>query len=208
MSFNRLNYDTGTYKQDLNQSIGPGVYALKKPPVKNQCRIHNDAIKIQSCSGYNHDKIIDIDSELLGLNRRCSRNPSKQYQPSSINLVCKGIETKHINQHIRLVDDCVTQSEDTRLSNPPCTMRETEINRFDWLSTNPQDQIEIPFTHNISNRILVKDNHRPIIPNPISSIPLLPKQTGICSEKIKDVYANNTDPQSTIWKCQNITSSC
>ena len=54
----------------------------------------------------------------------------------------------------------------------------------------------------------IQDIAKSTTANPISSIPLLPKQTGICSEKIKDVYANNTDPQSTIWKCQNITSSC
>ena len=32
MSFNRLNYDTCTYKQNLYQSVGPGEYRLTEPP--------------------------------------------------------------------------------------------------------------------------------------------------------------------------------
>ena len=210
MSFNRLNYDTGTYKQELNQSIAPGIYALNKPTVKNNCSLHNHttAVKIQKFSGYNHDKMIDIDSELLGLYRKNSRNPKKKYHPDSIHLVSNGINKDCINRNVQLLEDCIKHPEDTRLSNPPCTMRETEINRFEWLSTNPQDKIHIPFTHNICNRTLVKDNHRPIIPTPISSIPVLPKQKGLCSESIKKVYANNTSPLSTYWKCTNMDSTC
>ena len=33
MSFNRLNYDTCSYKQVLAESIGPGEYQLGKPDV-------------------------------------------------------------------------------------------------------------------------------------------------------------------------------
>ena len=32
MSFNRLNYDTCAYKQNLYQSVGPGEYRLTEPP--------------------------------------------------------------------------------------------------------------------------------------------------------------------------------
>ena len=39
----------------------------------------------------------------------------------------------------------------------------------------PQDRVEIPFDWNISTRIVVKDNHRPCIPNPVDPTPLLPK---------------------------------
>lgn len=199
MSFNRLNYDTGTYKKDLNQSIGPGIYVLAKPKVNSICDKNN---RRKKCLQGN---FIDIDSELQGLNRKNTNNPSKKYRPKSTNLVCNGIDDA-LGLGADFLDDCIIQPEDTRLSNPPCTMRETEINRFDWLSSNPQSMCEIPFTHNISNRILVKDNHRPIIPNPISSIPVLPKQKGLTSETIKNVYANNTSPPSTYWKrcCSSI----
>ena len=31
MSFNKLNYDTCSYKQELSESIGPGEYQLTTP---------------------------------------------------------------------------------------------------------------------------------------------------------------------------------
>ena len=57
--------------------------------------------------------------------------------------------------------------EDTRLSNPPCTLRGTGWNRWEWLCQDPQEELR-PFDFNISNRIAAKDAHRPCIPIPIS----------------------------------------
>ena len=54
--------------------------------------------------------------------------------------------------------DCFTSSEDTRLSNPPSTLRGTGINRWEWLCKNPQTDIEEPFDYQISSRILSKIN--------------------------------------------------
>ena len=33
MSFNRLNYDTCAYKHNLAETVGPGEYQLKTPPI-------------------------------------------------------------------------------------------------------------------------------------------------------------------------------
>ena len=49
MSFNRLNYDTGAYKQDINQSVGPGMYRLEEPGVAcgNQCYPYPPSVRLQ-----------------------------------------------------------------------------------------------------------------------------------------------------------------
>ena len=48
-------------------------------------------------------------------------------------------------------------------------------NRWEWLCLDPQEKVLIPFDHNINNRIIVKDNHRPIIPKPLDQSLALPK---------------------------------
>ena len=55
--------------------------------------------------------------------------------------------------------------EDTRLSNPPSTLRGTGVNRFQSLCFNPQEKIFFPGSYQNSTRLIVKDNHRACIPD-------------------------------------------
>ena len=64
--------------------------------------------------------------------------------------------------------------ENTRLSNPSCNLRGTGFNRWEWLCNNPQERVLIPFDVNVSNRLVVKDNHRPVIPTLIDQTSILP----------------------------------
>jgi hypothetical protein len=41
-------------------------------------------------------------------------------------------------------------TDDSRLSNPPCNLRGTGWNRWEWLCLNPQERVEIPFDWNIT----------------------------------------------------------
>ena len=224
MSFNRLNYDTGSYKQELNQSVGPGNYAINKPPISCEaCYPENPALRLQH-RGDSVDKgqfMIDIDSELLGLFRKNSKNPKKHYIPCCDGSTCtsgqpcgdgvrescrsnKGQPKRGqmANDHKKLKHwkECMIPAEDTRLSNPPCSLRGTGWNRWEWLCLNPQDRVEIPFDWNISNRLLVKDNHRPVIPHPISPEPALPKETQLPCETTHKTCGNFTQPPSVHWQ--------
>ena len=62
---------------------------------------------------------------------------------------------------------CMPTEEDTRLSNPPCTLRGTGVNRFDPLCWNPQDRAVEPWRYRdgTAYRLVVKDNHRPCLPS-------------------------------------------
>jgi hypothetical protein len=46
------------------------------------------------------------------------------------------------------------------MSNPPCTLRGTGINRWEWLCTDPQTTALEPYQRCVNYRTIVKDNHR------------------------------------------------
>jgi hypothetical protein len=87
-----------------------------------------------------------------------------------------------------LVDfpSCSFNTEDTRLSNPPATLRGTGINRFQPLGLNPQAKIFFPGEYHTSTRLVFRDNHRPCIPSlkVISEPPLPPAKRLPCHKTV------------------------
>ena len=165
---NRLNYDTCTYQHNLKQSIGPGEYVVGAPRVECLSCFNPDprtTITGPNSFGNSIDRpLVDIDSELIGINRKASNCPLDKYIP----------QTKPYATLSKIRDCRSTSTEDTRLSNPPCTLRDSGWNRWEWLCNNPQDKALITFDYIINNRTIVKDNHRPCIPTPINQYQLLP----------------------------------
>ena len=168
MSFNRLDYDTCAYKQELSESIGPGEYLLGTPHISCEDCFTKDPQLIMQRAGASVAKnvpMIDIDSELMNITRKLSDCSSNDFIP-------KFNEKGEIDNSLEVVDfkDCgIPTIENTRLSNPSCNLRGTGWNRWEWLCNNPQE-----FDNNISNRLVVKDNHRPVIPKLIDQAPILP----------------------------------
>lgn len=199
MSFNRLNYDDCTYKHMLKETIGPGDYMLGTPRVDcDECYFPSpDVILNRNGAAVCVKDIIDVDSELMGITRKKSKCPSENYLPT---------ETPYCKT--RMPKDCLGLTrEDTRLSNPPCTLRGTGWNRWEWLCTNPQERVLIPFDYNISNRLVVKDNHRPCIPKPLDQTNSLPPRENDnikydYSSKYKEPYLDVVSPQ--LGTCENI----
>lgn len=164
MSFNRLPYDSCSYLYELNESIKVGEYHLNTPRNESDCFYPNPSIALNKYGASVCDKdIIDVDSELMGLNVKATKCPSKKYNPT--NKFCNLIHMKDCDE---------LSSEETRMSNPPCTLRGTGWNRWEWLCENPQDKALLPFETMVNNRMVVKDNHRPCIPTPMSAEALLP----------------------------------
>jgi len=224
MSFNRLNYDTGTYTQNINQSVGPGVYKLQEPSIScNQCYPYPPTVRLQK-QGNSIDKsrfLVDIDSELLGLHKKYSKDPSKNYVPCCPENVCTSGEIcgqgvigqckdrkkgeRSMDNNLRHWPDCFIPEESTRISNPSCNLRGTGWNRWEWLCTDPQERIEMPFDYNISNRLIVKDNHRACIPNPIDVDPSLPLGGQMPCDSTKSTCGVPTNPPSVHWRpCNQI----
>jgi len=175
MSFNRLDYDKCSYKQEISESIGPGEYQLNTPFISCDDCYNRDPQIIMQRSGASVAKnmpMIDVDSELININRKLSNCSNDSFIP-------KFNKEGEIDNSIETTDfkNCnMPTTENTRLSNPSCNLRGTGWNRWEWLCQDPQERVEIPFDNNVSNRLLFKDNHRPLIPNLIDQSGFLPPQ--------------------------------
>ena len=167
-ALNNMRYDAGTYQTDLRQSVGPGAYVLGTPV--QHCapcfacdpRANNGTSGGAACA--DGAALVDVDSDLQGLTRRATRNPAGKYQAGTA-AACT----------LRGVDDCGSVTvEDTRLNNPPCTLRGTGWNRWEWLCRNPQERALLPFDTMVDTSIVVKDNHRPHVARPIDQTLAMP----------------------------------
>ncbi len=215
MSFTRPSQDTCSYRHELAQTIGPGEYQLAKPYPCNPCFVSDPHIRMQrfGASLSKNTSMIDIDSEMLGITRKFSKCPELKYIPK-----CKtdqyGGATPggYITKNNSAVDvdctlmhfpdqNCFEPVEDTRLSNPPATLRCTGINRWEWLCRNPQERVLMPFDNNINYRLVVKDNHRPCIPNPLDQTIGLPKPSNdpLCTSMTVPTCATPMGPPAVHW---------
>jgi hypothetical protein len=172
----RLKYDNNSYQEQLERSVFPGAYQINTP--YNDCNdcaqiVPNDPfIRYQnygqtSCS---MKKAIDDNSELYGLNYKNSKCNKDAYKPNTyISTGCKPKTTEDIRT-------CSTPTESCRLSNPPCTLKETGINRFDPLCWNPQDKAIESFDRiGVNYRMVAKDNHIPLIEKPEKQDKFIPQ---------------------------------
>ena len=199
MSFNRLPYDNCSYNQTLLESEGPGAYHLMTPAnVSQMCLADDPHIRAQYM-GSRHvpgTSLIDVDSELMNITRPASECPSQKYvphpnastfcsAPNTHNMTAtdtipanraEGFQSTPTGNHVNF-SNCFTPTESTRLSNPPCTLRGTGWNRWEWLCKNPQDRVEVPFDHMIDSVLMAKDNHRPLLPKPMDQTLALPTAT-------------------------------
>lgn len=223
MSFNRNKYDMCSYKYQLAESAGSGIYQLTRP--NNVCEpcLPNDPRIVAQTQGVSISKntsLIDIDSELIGIGRNLSDCPDRKYIPnqtSSFNCGAQTGTTKNgcsktdklciDNTQVLNFGDCFTPTEDTRLSNPPSTLRGTGWNRWEWLPADPQDRVTEPFDFQINTKILSKDNHRPCVPSPLSQESTFPTPNNqpIC-ETIVPVCHVPTMPPSVHWQREDVIS--
>jgi len=173
----RLIYDADAYRQALEESTGPGNYWMSTPTQYCQdCFPSDPRLRIQKAGQTRCESMpfIDVDSELLGLTRRASHARANHAVPPT--------EAGFPRCQLGVVRECDPDrsSEDTRLSNPPCTLRGTDngFNRWQWLCKDPQAHVEMPFDTLINSRIVAKDNHRPLLPTPMVERALPPQRGG------------------------------
>ena len=223
MSWNRSNFDVCSYKYQLAETIGPGVYQLVRPDNQSIPVLPKDPRFIAQSSGVSISKntsLIDIDSELIGISRNLSDCPDRKYMPDGNASFHCGAQTGKVRNGCRPGDKvCVDNSnvlnfadnslytEDTRLSNPPCTLRGTGTNRWQFLNSDPQERVTIEFDYQINTKILSKDTHRPCLANPIDQYNVYPKPNNVpICETIVPVCTAPTMPPSVSWQRENLIS--
>jgi hypothetical protein len=95
MSSNRLIYDNCAYCQKLKQSVGPNNYMMYEGKYINnhQCRMMLGQVGGNEVSLYNGN-MVDLESDLLGINRPASLCNATKYHPKCKN--CSQCKTSGI----------------------------------------------------------------------------------------------------------------
>lgn len=195
MTSTSLGSDGCSYKEQLRRSVGPGMYMLGTP--NNDVLPCSQEVPADPYMRFQHwgagtcapGSAVDDSSELLGLRYLNSKCSADAYAPGKYST--KGICNVPGNTDPRV---CMPPTEDTRLSNPPCTLKSTGINRWEWLCYDPQDKAIIPFEWNTSYRIIAKDNHVPCLATPLNQDAVHPNP-------------RSTQPASIDW-ANNFTQNC
>lgn len=180
MASTSLATDTCTYQEKLRRSIGPGMYMLGTPGADcvQPCSKDIPADPYLRYQAWGPGtcvpgSAVNDGSELLGLNYKSSKCSADAYMPGKYNT--QGTCFAGARGKEKSPRECSAPSENTRLSNPPCTLRATGWNRWEWLCWDPQERATIPFDWNVSYRIVSKDNHVPCIETPLDQGDFMPK---------------------------------
>jgi len=149
MSFTRFYYDDCRTKKQLQQSTGPGRWALNVPGNGDSpCYIEDPQIIMQKWGANIWTNCVNLESELLGVNKPLSKDclikdNYQQYKVSS-----KPINYPNCNNVF---------TEQPRAIMPAWTARDLE--QVDWYypPLNPQENTCMSFQNNLNTRILEKD---------------------------------------------------
>ena len=192
-TFERQIYDVPAYEAAIRQSTGPLSYMLD--PVRNDApvpaRLSEPGFISKVGVSITHKRpLIDVESDLLGLDIKYSKDPNQMYRPRcpqcgtcTDGYPCGGGITggcTNCQEQLFNLPRLSFNRDYTRISNPKCTAREVGINRFQPLNIQPQD--EKRWLHQaevgINYRMVVKDNHVPCIPVPMHQTNVLPTGRG------------------------------
>lgn len=167
-SWNRRMYDTCKTTDDMKISTGPGRYQLSEPSQAcGACYVPDPTIRQQKWGANTNADFIktDVETDLWNINRPLSRNICGQYNPTDNIMNKSRMETPKT---------CEFSQVNTRLADPPCNLRSSGWNRFEWLCQNPQENVMLPFDNLVTTRLANKDSYRPCIPVPIGDTAVLP----------------------------------
>ena len=153
MASTRFSNDTSRIQNALQQSTDPGRWVLNVPGNgRTPDYIADPCIRIQKWGANLRTNMVDIENELLGINRRagshCPEESAEKYH-------------HHINNST--VIDCpintTLYTEQPRAIAPAWTIRETANINSSYLFRNPllKSDIYRPFITNVDTRNLEKD---------------------------------------------------
>jgi hypothetical protein len=168
-NWTRNRADDCHISDDTRITTGPGRYTLEAPNgYCNATFAPEPTTRIQKWGSAQVDTYgkTDVESDLFNINRTTSKSVCGLYDPN---------DNRMNNASKKNIQESSFPQTFARLSDPPCTLRGTGWNRWQWLCENPQENVMMPFDWYIPGRILHKDAHRPCIPTPLSVNPSLPK---------------------------------
>ncbi len=165
---NRRKYDGCKTTDDLRVTTAPGRYQLNEPnKYCDACFAPEPTIRQQKWGASLNSKYIktDVESDLFNINRPNTKAACNQYNPMKNDINNAATES---------TKECSFPQTFTRLVDPPCTLRSTGWNRWQWLCDNPQESVMVPFDNLVTTRLQQKDQFRPCIPTPQDQNAVLP----------------------------------
>jgi hypothetical protein len=159
-AWNRRLYDGCKSTDDLRLTTGPGRYQLNAPPQYcNATYAPEPTVRQQKWGAAMNNSYIktDVESDLFNINRPTTKTACNQYNPTTNKVDAAGVQP--------VKEDSFPQTF-SRLVDPPCNLRSSGWNRWEWLCQNPQDGIMMPFDNMVTTRLQQKDQFRPCIPQP------------------------------------------
>lgn len=171
MANTRFNYDSCRTIKQLQQSTDPGRWIMNVPGNgSNPCYIEDPQIIIQKWGANLRTNTINLESELLGVNRMLSRDCLGKDNYNNFNVS---------NEAITFPSCTKLYTEQSRVIMPAWTARDLE--QVDWYypPLNPQENTCLPFENNLNTRILEKNCFQAKMPclsslNNSNSFPNLP----------------------------------
>ena len=153
MAFTRFKYDDCRTKKSLQQETDPGRWVLDVPGNgSNPCYIEDPQIIIQKWGANLRTNTINLESDLLGVNRTLNKDCLGKDNYLNYNVPNDQINYPVCNQVF---------TDQSRATNPAWWYRDLE--QVDWYypPLNPQENTCLPFQNNLSTRILEKDYFTP-----------------------------------------------
>lgn len=181
-AWNRRMYDACKSTDDMRVSTGPGRYVLDSSPhYCNATFAPEPTVRQQRWGASMNSQYTktDVESDLLNINRPSTKTACGQYNPTTSKVNRVAADTK-------MKEESFPQTH-SRLVDPPCSLRGSGWNRFEWLCENPQEGTMIPFDNLVTTRLLAKDSHRPCIPQPraASGLPPVAADGGVSYEALE-----------------------
>lgn len=172
MSATSIGSDKCAYVHDLSASMGPGQYMVNGD-VREQSLLFstNPHVKTTHRPAFAYgQEWVDVESDLTHRTKSLTHCPEKKHAPNRV--------PEALKRATAFQDTSVLHTEDTKLSNPPCTLKGKGINRWEWLCEDPQLSAIEPFDRlcGISNRNIAKDRHTPCIPSLTDQLQALPTE--------------------------------
>tara|TARA_B100002051_G_C16619209_1_gene577312 strand:+ start:119 stop:709 length:591 start_codon:yes stop_codon:yes gene_type:complete len=155
MAFTRFHDEPCRIEKLLQESTDPCKYVMNVPGNGlKPCFMEDPYIRMQKWGSNLQTNSVNLESELLGMTRPYSRDniDKNDYQKHKHN-------TSKINY-----PTCKPITHQPRATNPAWTLKGVEQHRWNILPMDPQKTALVPFTHELSSRIIQKDQYTTEVP--------------------------------------------
>ena len=151
MALTSIKNDNARVEKQLQEMTGLGRYILQVPgPGTNVPFFEDPHIRLQSFGANMKTNAINLESDLRGLTRHLNKDNIKDNNYNNNTYDSYDIKYESMEPFV----------EESRAIMPAWTLLGKESNRWNYLHTNPQNNVFKHFQDNISSRLEQKDNFK------------------------------------------------